>query len=335
MTKEQLFLRIKEITDGMFGIDEDGGMEIYCDYNDELSDETIKDIMQSNNPMEVFNDTLADWAMDYAIEYGENEFEKDIKKELTEEELECWEENEESVWDYLRDNYYFYYPSDHFNKNVEVNIMVDCGNMNSDFTRDNVLNWYGTSGGYGSNGNFDKYSSMLWLAKTQGKATKLRKQTKKVYDHVTDDNIDDDYLNRPKEERDKFIESCIQEMENLPSHMSSITFLVSMPLFDLFALKDAMKSEEEMNKSYTPEQRTGKGYIVLDKSVMCGLYDSWQGGGSVLEIELDKDVKLPLKYIFDAWVDGTKEYGYDVGEVYGMYSSAWRDCLKETHYILV
>lgn len=334
MTLEKLESRVKEIVGKYLYVDrEDGGMEIYCDYNDELSIETIKGIILSDEPLEAFYETLSDWAEDYAIDYGWNEFEREIKKHLSDEELECWQDNESEIYYYLQENYYFYYPVDHFNKNVKVNIMVDCGNMNTDFTEDNVLNWDGIDGGYGNKGKFPKYSSMLWLAKTQGKAEKLQNQVKIVYDHVTNENIYDDFLNRPKEEIDKFVESCIQEMENLPNHMGTVTFLVSMPLFDLFALKKAIKSEEKLNKFYTPEPRKGVGYIILDKTVMCGLYDPWQGGGSVLEIELDKDVKLPIKYIFSVGVDGTKEYGYDIGDVYGLCSDAWEECLKEVHYM--
>ena len=328
MTTEQLISRIKDITKNLFYINNDGGIEIYCDYNDELSDTTIKNIMESNNPMDTFKDILSEWATDYTLEYSKTELEKDIKNKLSDEELECWNENKDDIENYINDNYYFYYPENHFNKNVKVNIMIDCGNMNSDFTQDNVLNWYGTDGGYGNNGDFNKYSSILWLAETQNKATQLRNQTKKVYNSI----MNDMYSTQPINLHDKFIESCIQEMENLPSHMSSITFLVSMPLFDLFTLKNAMALEKPLNKSYTPEQRTGTSYIVIDKSVMCGLYDPWQGSGSILEIELDQDVKLPLKYIYNAWIDGTKPYSYDIGDVYGMHSSAWRECLKETHY---
>ena len=52
---------------------------------------------------------------------------------------------EDEILDFLYDTYYFYYPAEHFNKKIKVNIMLDTGNANYDFTRDNVLNWYGQS----------------------------------------------------------------------------------------------------------------------------------------------------------------------------------------------
>lgn len=322
--------RIKEIIDAHCYPNEDGGFEIYKHYDDELSDETIIKCSQCNNPVFALEDMFADWEYDYACEYGEPELLKEIKYRLDYDELDFYKEHEDEIRDYICENYYWYYDMKDWNRYVEVNIMVDTGNCNYDFTCDNVLNWYGTSGGYGSNGYFDDNSSMKWLAKTQGKFQKLEKETRAVYKHVTGEDENNNYLNRPQSE-DKFISSCIQELENISSHMSTITFLVSMPIFEFFKLKETMKIEAELNKSYNAEERKGTGYIVLDKSVMCGLFDPWQGGGSVLEIELERDVKLPIKYIFDATVDGEKKYGYDVDEVYGLVGSCWSDVVKEIH----
>lgn len=317
MKLEDLYKRIEEITSNMCWINEDNGIEIFCNYDDELSDCTIKEIMSSDNPRQTFEDTLSEWADNYEWEYGRNEFVKEIKAKLSEEEIEFWEENEQEVSDYISENYYFYYPQNHFNKDVYVDIMVDTGDMNYDFTCNNILNYYSR----GCNGEIDKNSSILWLAKTQKKATKLRKACKAQYRN------DGYYVDREKE-TDKFIESVIQELENATSHMNGLTFLVKMKLFVLFDLKEAIKVEEKLNDYYTAEDRKGKGYIILDKSTMCGLFNTWSGGGSVLEIELDRDVKLPIKYIFNAWVDGNKPYGWDIDEVYGLCGSAWRETLK-------
>lgn len=210
MTTEILKTRIDKILKNMYGVNEDGGIEIYTDYRErELSDSFLKEIFEHDNPKEAFNDELADWAMDYAMEYGEDELEKDIRKELTDEEEEYFTDNFDEIWEYIKENTYFYYNAEDFNNEVKVNIMVDCGNWNYDCVCDNVLNWYGNSG----DGSIDKESSMLWLAKTQGKATALRKACKQVH---RDDGY---YVDRDKN-KDKFIESCIQEFENLPSHMA-------------------------------------------------------------------------------------------------------------------
>lgn len=320
MTIENLKERVMEIIKKeIFYINEDGGIEIYTDYRDrELHSNFIAEIMEHKNPREAFEDMLNEWAMDYAIEYGEQGLEKDIRKELTEEEEELFVENLDEIWDMVRENTYFYYDENDFNNELDVNIMVDCGNWNFDCTCDNVLNWYGNSG----DGSIPTESSILWLAKTQGKATALRKACKKQHKN------DGYYVDRDKE-TDKFIESCIQEFENLPSHMGTVTFLVKINLFELFDLIELQNKEHDEASRYNPQKNTkSKSYIVLDKKTECGLYDSWNGSGSVLGIELDKDVKLPIKYCVFC-VDECKMHGYDVGEVYGLCSSAWKDTLKE------
>ena len=59
---------------------------------------------------------------------------------------------------------------------------------------------------------------------------------------------------------------------------------------------------------------------------MTGLYDPWGGGGSVFEIELEKDVEIPLRIVRSAMPDGC-DGAASIAEVYGMCSSAWRDTL--------
>lgn len=321
---EELKDKVMEIIKGFSYVNKDGGIEIYTDYRDrQLSRRTISDIMNEDNPMEIFEEILNDWAMDYSINYGEEYLEKDIKDELTDEEIELFNENSEEMWDMIRENTYFYYDEKDFNNDINVNIMVDCGNENYDYSCDNVLNWYCNLG----NGNIPAESSMLWLAKTQGKATALRKACKQQH-------RDDGYYVGRERESDKFIESCIQELENLTSNMGTVTFLVKMKLFQLFDLIEIQKKEYDKNGKYDPRKNEkSKSYIVLGKETMCGLYDSWSGGGSVLEIELDKNVKLPVKYAVFC-VEGCKMHGYDINEVYGLIDDCWKETIKEVKEIV-
>ena len=298
--------------------DKKGGIELYTDYrNRELSTRFLKEIFEADDPRMAFEEKVSEWEWD-ASNYYWDDLINDLKAECTEEELEFWEENEDEVKNLVNEVFYWYYDHNDFNNNVKVNIMVDCGNGNIDYTCDNVLNWYGNDG----DGSIDERSSMLWLAKTQKKATLLRKACKAVHRN------DGEYVNR-EVQKDKFIESCIQEFENLPSHMGTVTFLVEMPLFKVFDLLELQKEEYDEKGKYDPRFNTkSKSYIVLDKRTMCGLYNSWDGGGSVLEIELDKDVKLPIKYA-RICVEGCKMCGYDVDEVYGLVGSCWKDTVKE------
>ena len=312
ITMKTMQSRLKEIIKATQYPNEDGGIEMYLDYRDTLSKENLYDIMIADNPRETFDELISDCTLDSSL-YYEDELEKEIKKNLTEDEKDFFEENFDEIWEWVKENYYFYYDAEHYNETVKVNIMLDTGNANSDFTRDNILNYCN----YYSNGGKDlKDSSILWLAKQQKKAGLL---VKAIKGNQTDD---------------KFVNSCINELENLPSHMATLTFLVNMKLFDYFDLREAMESEKELNKSYILEERKGTGNITISKDTMCGLFDVWSGGGSILEIELDKDVVLPIKCIWKAEIEtGKSEYGYSVDSVYGFVGSAWDGEVKETNYM--
>lgn len=312
---EELKDKINTVINGFAWINNDGGIQIYKDYNDGLSKQIIKDILRSENPRDMFYEFLTERASDYEIQCGSDDLEKEIKNSLTEEEEELFDENFDEIWDFIRDMTYFYYDEDDFNEEVKLNLMVDCGNFNTDCTEDNVLNYYG-------NGSISPLSSMLWLAKTQKKAVKLRKACASIY------KKDGNYVTREVHE-DRFIESCIQEFENLPSHMGTLTFLLKIKLLDLFDLIELQKREFDDSGKYDPRLNTkSKSYIVIDKNTECGLFDPWSGGGSVLEVRLDNDVKLPIKYALFT-VDGVKTYGYDVDEVYGLIDSCWSYGIKE------
>ena len=72
------------------------------------------------------------------------------------------------------------------------------------------------------------------------------------------------------------------------------------------------------------------GYIIIDEKAECGLYDPWSGGGSVLEVQLEKDVRLPIRFIRSATVDGGD--GYSIRDVYGTDASIYReDVVKKIH----
>ena len=318
ITMESMQSRLKKIIKTTQYPNNDGGIEMYLDYRDTLSNETLYKIMTADNPKEYFVEWLSDCEMDDSL-YYEDELEKEIAKKLSDEEKIFCLQNKDELNDWFHENYYFYYDAEHYNETVKVNIMLDTGNRNYDFTRDNILNYCN----YYSNGGKDlKDSSILWLAKQQKKAGLLRKAIKEICngnEYKTDD---------------KFINSVIEELENLPSHMATLTFLVNMKLFDYFDLRDAMAAEKELNNSYIFSERKGKGTITISKDTRCGLFDVWGGSGSELDIELDKDVILPIKCIWKAEIEtGKSEYGYSVNDVYGFVGSVWDGEIKKTNYM--
>ena len=322
MINEKLLTSIKSILTNELYFKKESedyfSQEIYCDYRDGLSESTIAGLMEDTEPYAAFLDLLGEWAWEYKDTYIFETI-REVCSNLSMEEQEIWEEEYDEIVDWFFEHLFYYYPVSHFNQKVKVNIMLDTGNANYDFTRDNVLNYYGLE----KRAEFPDESSILWLAKQQGKEKEVREACLNCF------REDGNYLYR-EVNSDPFVESVIQELENLSSCMATLTFLVNMKLFDLFALKKATAKEEPLNNFYDASQRKGTGYIVVSKDTMCGLFNPWSGGGSVLEIKLDKDVVIPVKYIWTFEVEGAKsKYGYSVNEVYGLVGSAWDGEVKE------
>ena len=80
------------------------------------------------------------------------------------------------------------------------------------------------------------------------------------------------------------------------SGMGALTFLLKMNLRDLIKLNELIKLQESDGVYYDATKRPDCGKITISKDTVCGLYDSWNGGGSYFDIELEKDVVLPIKF---------------------------------------
>ena len=292
--------------------------EIYADYRDEMDGRTAGEIIDADDPEMAFWEKLSDWYREAKWDY-QDDLAKDIRRKLGAN-SEVFpdgldDEQEEFVDDFIREHVSFDYPAEHFlNQDMYVNIMVDTGDANYDFVLNSVYPcWYGRP----EDRIHDK-AGIVWLAKTQGyNKTQLWKALK-------DGDMADPH---------GFLQSMRVELANLPSHMSTVTFLVKMSFRQLLELNEAIRwREQQGGRKYDPKEYPHCGYIVLDKSTMCGLYDPWCGGGSLLEVQLEKDVKIPIKYIWKAIPDEAKGHGYQIGDVYGMCGSAWQNTLKEMHF---
>lgn len=285
-------------------------MEIYADYRDELSSRAAAEICQSAEPSLALMEKLEEWYFEAAIFY-QSEFESEIRAALTAPDgpypdgLD--DAGEDCFSDIIRELAYWVYPEEHFLKQeFYVNIMLDTGDGNYDFTLNSPYPcWYGQY-----DARLDEKSSLLWLARQQGyNKTKLWRALR-----------EGDMVN-PK----GFLQSCRVECANLPSAMAAVTFLVRMTLAELIELNRCIRLQNRNGHFYDATKNPYCGYVTLGKDTMCGLFDPWAGGGSVLEIQLEKDVKIPIKYIWSALPDGCGHGGYGVGEVYGMCGSAWQD----------
>lgn len=117
----------------------------------------------------------------------------------------------------------------------------------------------------------------------------------------------------------KFIRSTTEEVENMTYTMSSLVVLAKLNKSNLYEFADALKNKE--------------GFIRIDKKqgAELGLFDRWDGSGSLIGIELEKDFVFPVEMIQDTFIEGAKRdsaYEYSVKGVYDIGSSNWKDCMS-------
>ena len=265
--------------------------------------------------MRTFWEQLDEWYQDHQCALGD-ELEQTVRDRLTASDGPYPDglsgEDDDRMLDTLHDLVYFKLPEDHFLKqSFRVNIMVDTGDGNVDYTLNSAYPcWYGR---YGE--PIDPRAGIAWLAKTQGCTRGRLKRA------LRDGDMAD-----PK----GFLQSMRVELANLSTAMSTVTFLVELTLEQLIELNRLVRLQDRDGIHYDSRKNPYCGYIILDKETETGLYDPWNGGGSCFEIQLERDVKLPIKYIRSALPDGGD--GYSVGSVYGMCGSAWtRGGVKTIH----
>lgn len=313
-TEEKLASRLKDaIRDVLSTVcwkDENGVFyeEIYADYRDTLDACTLKKICNDDHPREKLWELLDEWYRDCEWEYADNVIKRVLEDEDVAELIENLDEDE--VRELIRDQFYVEYPAKHYlAQDVLIDLIVDTGDLNYDFTSNSIGGHYDAS-----DDSIPEESSLLWLARQQGyKKSELKKAL----------------VERGKCES-PLLKSIYVETVNCSTHMNALVFLVKMTLAQYFNLRDAIDIEEKRNKSYYLSERTGRGYLVLSKDTTCGLYDAWNGAGSLLEIKLEKDVRLPFRCIDSAKHDGCR--GYSIREIYGCGFELWSDdAVKEIH----
>lgn len=101
-----------------------------------------------------------------------------------------------------------------------------------------------------------------------------------------------------------------------------------MPLRQAIAILEAKKELEKTiteDEKYCPKKIKNRKYLVLDKEVNCGLIDFWNGSGSLLELKLEKDVKLPIKFVHEISPDSCYKWGFK--NIYGCDDSFYEESL--------
>lgn len=119
----------------------------------------------------------------------------------------------------------------------------------------------------------------------------------------------------------KFISSLKQELENAYGWQELVA-LASV------SGKEVLDFLDDMAHAVTDTLKEDKS-ITFSENTTIGLYDEWNGSGSVLGIELEKPATFSIDMIRNVQIEvhgkDKNNRGYTVDDVYGMSSSAYTD----------
>lgn len=103
-----------------------------------------------------------------------------------------------------------------------------------------------------------------------------------------------------------FLASASSELNNFSNVMGTVTVLTRMPIADIPKLN-------------------APGYqITVPEGSTVGIFAPWIGGGSMLNIELEKPLAIPSEMIFETQIEGVRCDAYTVNQVYGLADEAWK-----------
>lgn len=196
--------------------------------------------------------------------------------------------------EYLQERVFVEYNPDDWNPMIRVNLLIDSGNWKYDCNCDDLLN-------PDLSEERRQCSSVLYVADLLGKKAELEKA-------LADD----------RKTEDPFVVSTLKELENCPyQEGATMVFLAKIPLHRLLDVLDAQKEAKKH-----PEQPVPK--ITMPKCTFCGLFNPWNGSGSLLDIDLPDKLSIPVDKT-EVQVEEVPGIAYSVGRVYGFIPYAWRE----------
>lgn len=276
--------------------------EIYVDYRDEIDDSTAQEIFEADSPRDTLIEKLWDWYQESEWDIIDNlvdDFKAKTDPKLLEDAniIEDGNLDDGDIREEFMDIVYVDYPIDWaLGQEFCFNVIVSNGDDNYDFwINEHIIDEDGKV-----DENAEK-AGLVWLAKQQGHTLEEVVEVLKDEDNVS---------------TNEFLASVSSEIAN-GYGCEALTFCVKMTLGQAIALKERTESNPN-------------GSIIIDKRATCGLFNPWDGSGSILDITCEKDVEIPFENIWKFYVDRSRSDRYDsIHNVYGTDSSLWRDCLKE------
>lgn len=268
------------------------GIKLYTSDIVDIHEMSISQILEEYDVLSSIENKVLDVFYSYG---GYDHFMKDIRGQvedkIREEELDI-EIDPEVINETIEESISFEIDLENelMKYDVKINLLVDFGDSNYDFT----LNEYDTLNTEDALEN----SSLLKLIEMLG--FDKEKFLRYLYYEGND-------FSEPMEvDEMQFFEDLYHEILNTTTSMNALTFFVQLNLKDLFIL-----SESKLD------------YVEIHKDTKCGLFDPWNGAGSLLEVNITKDITLEAKNVI-LIVEGASEL-YDIKDVYGIDGDFWTD----------
>ena len=206
--------------------------------------------------------------------------------------------------DYLTDHYTFEPPYSHYlDQSMKVNIMLGTAEeKDADFA--SIRAMCDELNGSEPLSSEELDNGLMWLVEQQGYSVDELKYALSNYEKWGFDAAE--------VTSGTFLASVSEEMQNFPNVMGSVTLLAEMSLHDMAKMLDPSTQ------------------LVMPKDTVIGIFAPWVGGGSALDIQLEKDLVIPSELRFDFTIEGASCGQYTVNEVYGLIDEAWRKPLDIT-----
>lgn len=179
---------------------------------------------------------------------------------------------------------------DMLQESIMVNIGIDTGDSCNDYTANTVPPAYGSEHSLKES---EWCASIIWLTKQQGH------KKGELYFAL-------DHIKRNSELiRTELMKSIANEVWSTLSIFTHLFFFVKMAVYDLLLLNTLLQWHHKTEK--------WGGYIMLNKETIAGFYSPYVGSSSATDICLEKDVKIPIKYISEILPDSA--YKYPMSEI--------------------
>lgn len=239
-SEDALINAIRDVLSTICWRDENGMfyMVVDADYRDEISDHMLMEICDDDHPREKFWEVFDDWCADHEWVYTGAVVSQVLADSVVSDLIKNLDTSD--ARDLIRDQFYVKYSAEHYlGQDILIDLIVDTGDMNYEFTSNNIGGHYDASAD-----SIPEESSLLWLARQQGYTKSALKKALASNGELP--------ITSP------LLKSIDRETLNCSTYMNALVFLVKMTLAEYFDIRDAFDKETSRNRSPYLSERTGR-----------------------------------------------------------------------------